>query len=64
VQDINNGTSITIQIWEHDDDGEHDHVMDIKATVENGKVCKEWKVIYVEDNDDSNSAQEFKKIVL
>jgi hypothetical protein len=58
VQNINNGETVTLEIWEHDDDNEHDHVTDITGVVENGKIAKKWKVIYVEDNDDSTSGKE------
>jgi hypothetical protein len=58
VKNINNGETVNVKVWEHDEDNEHDHVVDLKGTVENGKVHKKWKVVYTEDNDDSTSGKE------
>jgi hypothetical protein len=62
VQNINNGQRIKLTIWEHDQDNEHDHVVDLTATVENGQIAKTWKVVYTPDEDDgSTSAEELQE---
>jgi hypothetical protein len=58
VKNINNGETVNVAVWEHDEDNEHDHVADLSGTVENGKVAITWKVAYTEDNDDSTSGKE------
>ena len=47
-----------IKIVEKDDDGNDDEVTTLTAKVQNGKIRTKWKVLYTEDNDDSNSQQE------
>jgi hypothetical protein len=58
VQHINNGKKVWISIYEHDDNGEHDHVCDVCGVVENGQVAAAWDVVYTEDEDDSESGEE------
>jgi hypothetical protein len=58
VRNINNGERVKVTVWEHDEDNEHDHVADLEGTVENGKIAINWKVVYIEDNDDSTSGKE------
>ena len=58
VTDIDNGKAATIKIVEKDDDGNDDEVTTLTAKVQNGKIECKWKVIYTEDDDDSNSHQE------
>jgi hypothetical protein len=62
VRNINNGETVNVAVWEHDEDNEHDHVDDLSGTVENGKVAITWKVVYTPDEDDgSTSAKELKE---
>jgi hypothetical protein len=62
VKNINNGETVNVAVWEHDEDNEHDHVADLSGTVENGKVAVKWKVVYTPDEDDgSTSAKELKE---
>jgi hypothetical protein len=58
VKNINNGETVNVAVWEHDEDNEHDRVDDLSGTVENGKIAIKWKVVYTEDNDDSTSGKE------
>ena len=61
VTDIDDGKSATIKIVEKDDDGNDDKVTNLTAKVHNGKIECKWKVIYTEDDDDSNSQQEMEE---
>ena len=58
VKDIDDGKNAKIKIVEKDDDGNDDEVTNLTAKVQNGKIRTKWKVLYTEDNDDSNSQQE------
>ena len=58
VKDIDDGKNAKIKIVEKDDDGNDDEVTTLTAKVQNGKIRTKWKVLYTEDNDDSNSQQE------
>ncbi len=58
VQDIADGTSVTIKIVDKDDDGNDDDVATLTASVKESKIACNWKVIYIEDDDDSNSERE------
>ncbi len=59
-QNVPDGTKVTIKLFESDDDGQHDPVPggDLSATVSGGKAQTEWKVTYMEDTDDTLTAQE------
>ncbi|MGN1044250.1 MAG: hypothetical protein ACI4PR_05645 [Acutalibacteraceae bacterium] len=50
-----------IKIVEKDDDGNDDDVTTVSGTVKDGKIECKWKVIYTEDDDDSNSQQEMEE---
>ena len=58
VKDIDDGKNAKIKIVEKDDDGNNDEVKSLSTKVQNGKIRTKWKVLYTEDNDDSNSQQE------
>lgn len=58
VMDIPDGTDARIKIIEKDADGQDDDVATLTATMSGGKIECAWKVVYMEDNDDSNSEQE------
>jgi hypothetical protein len=58
TKDIEDGDTVGVEIWEHDEDNKHDHVIDLTGTVKNGKAAVQWEVAYTEDNDDSTSGQE------
>jgi len=61
VKNIGEGETVNVTIYEHDDDGEHDHIKDMTGTVKDGKVEIPWKVEYHDDDDDSNCAEEIEK---
>ena len=61
VTDIADGATATIRIVEKDDDGNDDFVTDLSAAVNGGKIRRKWKVVYTEDNDDTDSRQELEK---
>ena len=61
TENISDGTSAKIKIVEKDDDGNDDFVADLSATVQEGKIRCDWKVIYTEDNDDTDSRQELEE---
>ena len=61
VTDIADGATATIRIVEKDDDGNDDFVTDLSAAVNGGKIRRKWKVIYTEDNDDTDSQKELQE---
>ena len=61
TENISDGTSAKIKIVEKDDDGNDDFVADLSATVQEGKIRCDWKVIYTEDNDDTDSQKELEE---
>ena len=61
VTDIADGATAKIKIVEKDDDGNDDFVADLSATVNDGKIRCDWKVIYTEDNDDTDSQKEMEE---
>ena len=61
VTDIADGTSAKIRIVEKDNDGNDDFVAELSTSVQDGKIRRKWKVVYTEDNDDTDSRQELEK---
>ncbi len=58
VQDIGDGASAKIKVIEKDADGQDDDVATLTTTVNGGRIECKWKVVYTEDDDDTNSGQE------
>ena len=52
---------MTIKIVEKDDDGNDDEVESPNTKIQNGKIKCKWKVVYMEDNDDTESQQEMEE---
>ena len=50
-----------IKVIEKDDDGNDDFVTEMSAAVQDGKIRRKWKVIYTEDNDDTDSQKEMEE---
>ena len=48
----------SVSVREHDEDNAHGHVCDLSGVVKDGWVKIPWKVVYMEDNDDSTNAKE------
>ena len=61
VTDIADGATAKIRIVEKDGDGNDDFVTELIAAVQDGKIRRKWKVIYTEDNDDTDSRQELEE---
>lgn len=61
ITGIDEGEYIPFRIYEKDEDGEDDYVDSVLALVENGTATAEWKVKYVEDTDDVESAKELQE---
>ena len=61
VTDIADGTSAKIKIVEKDDDGNDDFITELSTSVNDGKIRCDWKVIYTEDNDDTDSQKEMEE---
>ena len=61
VTDIADGATAKIRIVEKDDDGNDDFVTELSASVQEGKIRRKWKVVYTEDNDDTDSRQELQE---
>ena len=58
VTDIADGTTAKIKIVEKDDDGNDDDLTVLTDKVHDGKIRCDWKVVYMEDNDDAESQKE------
>ena len=58
VRDIADGTTAKIKIVEKDDDGNDDDLTVLTDEVQGGKIRCDWKVVYMEDNDDADSKKE------
>ena len=61
VTDIADGATAKISIVEKDDDGNDDFVTELSASVQEGKIRRKWKVVYTEDNDDTDSQKELEE---
>ena len=61
VTDIDDGATATIKIIEKDDDGNDDDLTVLTDKVQDGKIRCDWKVVYMEDNDDTESQQEMEE---
>ena len=61
VTDIADGATVKIRIVEKDDDGNDDDLTVLTDKVQNGKIRCDWKVVYMEDNDDTESQQEMEE---
>ena len=61
VTDIDDGASAKIKIVEKDDDGNDDDLTTLTAKVQDGKIRCDWKVVYMEDNDDTESQKELEE---
>ena len=61
VTDIADGAGAKIRIVEKDDDGNDDFVAELSTAVKEGKIRCKWKVVYTEDNDDTDSQQELEE---
>ena len=61
VTDIADGATAKINIVEKDDDGNDDFVAELSTTVNDGKIRRKWKVVYTEDNDDTDSQKEMEE---
>ena len=61
VTDIADGAAAKIRIVEKDNDGSDDFVTELNTSVQNGKIRRKWKVVYTEDNDDTDSQQELEE---
>ena len=61
VTDIDEGATATIRIVEKDDDGNDDDLATLTDKVQDGKIRCDWKVVYTEDNDDTESQKEMEE---
>ena len=61
TENIADGASATIRIVEKDDDGNDDFVTELSTAVQEGKIRCKWKVVYTEDNDDTDSQKEMEE---
>ena len=61
TENIADGADAKIRIVEKDDDGNDDFVAELSTAVKEGKIRCKWKVIYTEDNDDTDSQKELQE---
>ncbi|WP_288568780.1 contractile injection system protein, VgrG/Pvc8 family [uncultured Treponema sp.] len=55
TENIANSTSAKIKIVEKDGDGNDDFVTELSAAIQDGKIRRKWKVVYMADDDDTDS---------
>ena len=61
VTNIADGATAKIKVIEKDDDGNDDFVAELSTSVQEGKIRRKWKVVYTEDNDDTDSQKELEE---
>ena len=61
VTNIADGATAKIKVIEKDDDGNDDFVTELSTSVQEGKIRCDWKVIYTEDNYDTDSQKELEE---
>ena len=61
VTDIADGATAKINIVEKDDDGNDDFVAELSTSVQEGKIRRKWKVVYMADDDDTDSQKEMEE---
>ena len=61
VTDIAAGATAKLKIVEKDDDGDDDDLTVLTDKVQDGKIRCDWKVVYMEDNDDTESQKEMEE---
>ena len=61
TENIADGAGAKIRIVEKDDDGNDDFVAELSTAVQEEKIRRKWKVVYTEDNDDTDSRQELEE---
>ena len=61
TENIAGGTSATVKVIEKDGDGNDDFVAELNTSVQDGKIRRKWKVVYTEDNDDTDSQKELEE---
>ncbi len=58
VRDIDDRETVQLEIWENDEDNDHDFIEKLQGKVKDGKAEVSWKVKYTADDDDSTSGKE------
>jgi len=61
IEGARDETEVKVIIYEHDQDGSHDKIVEIPTNVKNKKVEVEWEYEYHEDTDEIPSDEEMKK---
>ncbi|MDY2781801.1 MAG: hypothetical protein SOT80_00185, partial [Candidatus Pseudoruminococcus sp.] len=59
VTDIADGATAKINIVEKD--GDDDFVAELSTSVQEGKIRRKWKVVYMADDDDTDSQKELEE---
>ena len=61
TENIPDGAGAKIKIVEKDNDGNDNFVTELSASVQDGKIRCKWKVVYMADDDDTDSQQEMEE---
>lgn len=61
VSNAEEGDYLPLKIYEKDEQGADDYVDSVMGVVNDSRITIEWKVKYVEDNDDVESAKELQE---
>jgi hypothetical protein len=61
IAEVDDGTEVKVIIFEYDNDGSHDKIIEIPATVKNNKIELLWEYEYHEDTDEIPTQAELQK---
>jgi len=61
IEGVRDEAEVKVIIYEHDQDGNHDKIVEIPTNVKNKKIEVEWEYEYHEDTDEIPSQEEMKK---
>jgi hypothetical protein len=61
INEVRDGTEAKVIIYEHDQDGNHDKIVEIPTTINANKLDLSWEYEYHEDTDEIPTDEEMKK---
>ncbi len=61
LENVKDGTETKIIIYEFDQDGGHDIITDLKATIKDSKIEEKWEYEYHEDTDELPTSEEVER---
>jgi hypothetical protein len=61
LEDVNDGAEVLLVIYEYDEDGAHDKITELPASIEKGKIKIVWEYEYHEDTDEIPTQEEMER---